>query len=69
MVHMVQLETSTRPTTHAMECPFCGGTTPELIDLGTTFWVSCTACNANGPSGSSAEQALEHWNWAGLFTE
>jgi Lar family restriction alleviation protein len=52
-----------------MECPFCGGTATELIDLGATFWLSCTACGANGPSGDSAEQALEYWNWAGTFTE
>lgn len=59
---MAYLKTSIHLATHAMECPFCGSTVPELIDLGTTFWVSCKACCAIGPSGGSAEQALEHWN-------
>ena len=59
---MTQLTTSILLAAHAMECPFCGGTDPELIDLETTFWVSCKTCSANGPSGESDEQALERWN-------
>ena len=62
---MAQLETSVLLTTHAMECPFCGSTNPALIDQETTYWVSCKACRANGPSGNSAQQALERWNWTG----
>ncbi len=60
---MTQLENRISLTTQAMECPFCGSTNPELIDLDTTFWVSCKTCTANGPSGNSVEQALERWNW------
>ena len=66
---MAQLDTSILLTTRAMECPFCRSTVPELIDLGTTFWVSCKACSANGPSGYSAEQAVEYWNSIGHVTE
>lgn len=62
---MVQLDTLVTLATQAKECPFCGSTDPELIDLETTFWVNCKACSANGPSGDSAEQALEYWNWTG----
>lgn len=66
---MNQLEASISLIARAMECPFCGSTCPELIDLGTTFWVSCKACSANGPSGNSAEQALEQWNGTGHTAE
>lgn len=59
---MAHFETSIDLATRAMGCPFCGSTDPELIYLGTTFWVRCKACGANGPSGNGAEQALEHWN-------
>jgi len=66
---MAHLETAIPLATRALECPFCGSTDPELIYLATTFWVSCKACSANGPSANSAEQALEHWNWTGRVNE
>lgn len=66
---MADFETSISLTAHAMECPFCGGTEPQLVNLETKFWVSCKACGAHGPSGNTAEQALEHWNWNGYVAD
>ena len=66
---MAYFETSDLLTAHAVKCPFCGSTELQLLDLQTTFWVTCKTCSANGPSGDSAEQALEYWNWTGLAAE
>jgi len=66
---MAYFETSDLLTAHAVKCPFCGSTELQLLDLQTTFWVTCKACSANGPSGDSPEQALECWNRTGLATE
>jgi len=53
------------PTDHAMECPFCGSNRLLVMDKGDAYWVSCGECDANGPSGESAVEALERWNWLG----
>lgn len=60
---MTDFETTVLLSRHAMECPFCRSINLHLIDMGTTFWINCGRCNANGPSANTPEQALEHWNW------
>ena len=66
---MAYFETSDLLTTQAVKCPFCGGNELQLLDLQTTFWVTCKTCSANGPSGNSPEQALEYWDRTGVVTE
>jgi hypothetical protein len=66
---MAYFETSDLLTAQAMKCPFCASTELQLLDLQTTFWVTCKTCSANGPSGDSPEQALEYWNWTGPVAE
>ncbi|MBS1196384.1 MAG: hypothetical protein H6R18_169 [Proteobacteria bacterium] len=61
---MKQLENKRRfiPTDHAMECPFCGSSSLKLVDMGDTAWVACNDCQAIGPSGQNAVEALVRWN-------
>lgn len=52
-------------------CPFCGEpASTELSDdpdrwlRSSLFWVECSddGCGAEGPTKSSAEEAIEAWN-------
>jgi len=66
---MADFETSELSLSHALKCPFCGNTELQVLDLQTTFWVTCQACSANGPSADSPAQALECWNRTGLVKQ
>ena len=42
-----------------LPCPFCGGSPAQV---GTSYgWVSCTSCNAEGPT-TSIPAAVDGWN-------
>lgn len=42
-----------------LPCPFCGGSPAQV---GTSYgWVSCTSCNAEGPT-TSIPAAVDAWN-------
>ena len=49
-------------------CPFCGADTPRADELEgwevwSDFWyVHCSVCEANGPTGESEVQSVQLWN-------
>lgn len=49
-------------------CPFCDGgllqvlEIPEDAEKPACFFVNCVMCSAQGPSASSALEAIESWN-------
>lgn len=45
----------------AMPCPFCGSERLFLLE-DEIYWVSCSECGANGPSGVDGKEALKRWN-------
>lgn len=44
-------------------CPFCGSSDVglDVADI-LSSWVRCNACEAMGPSGQGADQAITRWN-------
>lgn len=47
-------------------CPFCGSTLLWISEVpssnGVHYYVTCTECDAEGPSGKSKETATSKWN-------
>ena len=44
-----------------LPCPFCCGRA-EIKRIGSTFWVYCTVCGANGTGSFSMDFAVAAWN-------
>ncbi len=40
-------------------CPFCGS---EKWEIAVGYFVYCIECAAEGPTGSTKEEAIEKWN-------
>lgn len=45
------------------ECPACGRDEAVTRMMPGQFFITCSHCNMTGPSGKSAEEALESWNF------
>jgi Lar family restriction alleviation protein len=47
-------------------CPFCGGTSLYLdqigIDNAMEYFICCRGCYCEGPTGAIREQARQWWN-------
>ena len=51
---------------HARRCPFCLTDRTDILDdderVEHAYVVTCTACGAQGPVGSTPGSAVELWN-------
>ena len=43
-------------------CPFCGGKKLAVFGCYEEYYVSCSGCFTEGPSGETYEEATEAWN-------
>ena len=43
-------------------CPFCGGRKLAVNGWCEQYWVTCSECETEGPSGETQTEAKEAWN-------
>ena len=43
-------------------CPFCGGKELSMHGWANQYWVECSGCETEGPSGETKTEATEAWN-------
>ena len=43
-------------------CPFCGGSKVSVAGWKDQYWVTCSGCETEGPSGETKTEAMEVWN-------
>ena len=43
-------------------CPFCGGRKFSKFGWSDQYWITCTGCETEGPSGETPDEAIEAWN-------
>lgn len=64
---IVEIQTADGSPAHALQCgacacPFCGEDDAEVVQThADVFVVQCGGCGTQGPSGETADQAIEAW--------